>query len=158
MHDSTTDISLDLLGAHREPITGPIGDYKSHAFTTSIAINPLIAAAMPLLALASEIEQLESITNHQQFLESLIHEVKAFENSASQNGYRSQQILAARYILCAVIDEKVTTYQRNTPWNNNLLQTFQHEAWGGERFFIIIERAYEEANSYIDYLNSRIYA
>lgn len=152
MHDAANDISLELLEAHREPITGPIADVQSHAFSTSIAINPLIAAAMPLINHATEIEHLDdadniSLSHHLQ------HEVKAFENAAHKNGYRSQMILAARYLLCTVLDEFISVYQPQLDWHEQgLLNTFQHETWGGERFFVILERSCEDPATYIDLL------
>ncbi len=151
MHEST-ELTLELLDTHREPITGPIGDVHSNAFTTAIGINPLIAAAMPLLAYVSELEYLEP-SSALTLSEQLKHEVKAFENSAHKNGYRSQMILAARYLLCALIDEFVVLYQPHLKWADfALLKIFQHECYGGERFFIILERSFEDPHVYIDLL------
>ena len=152
MHDAT-NITLNLLDTNREPITGPLGDVTSNAFTTSIGINPLIAAAMPLLSQVSEIEQRQDTVNSQRLFEELQHEIKAFENSAHINGYRSQMILAARYLLCALLDEFITAYHPQLNWEqHSLLGFFQHETWGGERFFIILERSCEDPACYTDLL------
>lgn len=147
------DSNIDLLDISRELISGPLGNYESNLFSTTIAINPLVAAAMPLLSTTSEIQRATEIKNPEFFLDTLIHEVKAFENKAAKNGYRSQIILGARYLLCALIDEYVMTYHPEASWKkHNLLQIFQHDAWGGERFFIILERSCEDPSLYIDLL------
>lgn len=151
MHGAT-DISLELLDTHREPITGPIGDVQSHAFKTSIAVNPLIAAAMPLLSRTSEIEQLAP-TNAAELSQALQHEIKAFENAAYHNDYRSQMILAARYLLCSLLDECIEKHHPQLNWQaHSLLNFFQHESFGGERFFIILKRSFEDPAVYIDLL------
>lgn len=153
MHEEVADNNLDLLDMSRELISGPLGNYESYSFSTSIAINPLIAAAMPLLSATSEIQRISDIKNPEFFLDTLIHEVRAFENKAAKNGYRSQFILGARYLLCALIDECVMIYHPKASWKkHNLLQIFQHDVWGGERFFIILERSCEDPSLYIDLL------
>jgi type IV/VI secretion system ImpK/VasF family protein len=152
MHDTTTDISLELLDTNREPITGPIGDVQSNAFKTAIGINPLIASAMPLLSRVGEIEQLSGVTA-EQLAQELQHEIKAFENAAHKNNYRSQMILAARYLLCSLLDELIEKFQPQLNWpDHSLLKFFQHETFGGERFFIILKRSFEDPAVYIDLL------
>ena len=54
-----------------------------------------------------------------------------------------EQVKIASYFLCSLIDETVL----NTPWGNqsnwghhSLLIQFHNEAWGGERFFQILDR------------------
>lgn len=151
MHDAT-DISINFLDTSREPITGPISDVQSHAFSTTIGINPLIAAATPVLAAIAEIEQLRDI-DAEEYSRKLQHEIKAFENSAHKNHYRSQIILAARYLLCALVDEAITNFHPDLNWHlHSLLYQFQHETWGGERFFTILERSAEDPPAYIDLL------
>ena len=153
MYEETIDNNLDLLDVSRELISGPMSNYESHIFSTNIAINPLVAAAMPLLSATSEIQRVTDIKNPEFFLDTLIHEVKAFENKAAKNGYRSSFILGARYLLCALIDECMMTHHPKASWKkHNLLQIFQHDVWGGERFFIILERSCEDASLYIDLL------
>ncbi len=139
--------------AYREPLTGLTGNYQSKAFSTKIAINPLIAAAAPLLSYAGQLQYVEYTDNDiEALLATLQYEVRAFESKAHKLGYSSQMILAARYLICALLDELMDPYIYSTPAEQNLLQTFQHESWGGERFFVILERSCEEANIHIDLL------
>lgn len=115
----------------REPLSGPLAHYESKVLATQMAINPLVAAAVPLLNLE------DAVTD-------TIHEVKSFESQAHQQGYPAATILAARYLLCCLVDERHS--------NATLLHYFQHESWGGERFFTILARASESPRDYIDLL------
>jgi type VI secretion system protein ImpK len=135
MHD-TTDLNLTLLDTSRAPLTGLMGEHESTFFNSSVALNPLVAAASPLISIASGNLTCPDVAT-------LENEVRAFEHRAHKNGFSSQKILAARYLLCAFVDELQST---------QLLEHFQHENWGGERFFVILERSCEEPNQYIDLL------
>jgi type VI secretion system protein ImpK len=62
-------------------------------------------------------------------------------------------VLSARYILCAALDEAVLS----TPWGNQsewaqhpLLVALHREAWGGEKFFEMLDRIAQEPGRYID--------
>jgi type VI secretion system protein ImpK len=69
-----------------------------------------------------------------------------------QAGVSDEDVLAARYVLCTVIDEAVL----NTPWGaqsgwagRSLLVTFHRESSGGAKFFQILDRVTAEAPRYI---------
>jgi type VI secretion system protein ImpK len=81
-----------------------------------------------------------------------IQEMRAFEERARQAEVPPEDVLAARYALCTVLDEAVL----NTPWgaegnwsNQSLLVTFHREAAGGEKFFQILERVSSEPQRYL---------
>ncbi len=153
MHHYPIDLNIKLLDLNRAPLTGPIGDVQSQAFSTSIAVNPLVAAAMPLLSRIANIEHISSSIEPIQLSQNLQHEIKAFENAAHKNGYQSQLILAARYVLCTVLDELIEGAHPKLNWHTQaLLHYFQSETYGGERFFIILERSFEDPALYIDLL------
>ncbi len=109
----------------------------------NISLNPLVAAASALL---SEVVRLkhsfdaEDLTPLHQRLSAAL---KLFEHSALHDGAESSQVMAARYVLCTVVDEAVVT----TPWGNesewsqmSLLSSFHNETFGGEKFFQLLER------------------
>ena len=82
-------------------------------------------------------------------------ELKNFEIQASRAGIDRETVNAARYCLCTVIDEIVL----NTPWGNesswsteSLLILFHKEAWGGEKFFLILERMLKDPPRHLDML------
>lgn len=140
----------------RAPLSGiQSAYYRSKLFNIDTHINPLVSAASPLFALASTLKNSIAEPDLQQLYQDLCHEIKAFENKAQTYNYRSHIILAARYALCSLLDEIILT----TPWGSKslwqthtLLNTFQRETWGGERFFVILERSCEEPAIHIDLL------
>jgi len=138
----------------RQPLVDGQSYYRSKFFHINADINPLIGAASPLLSIMTRFEQLTTAPELVELHQDLSHEIKAFEHKAQSGSYRANTILAARYILCTAVDEALTT----TPWGKegwkqySLLNAFQREQWGGERFFFILERSKEDPNLHIDLL------
>ncbi|GFM80003.1 hypothetical protein PSCICN_06950 [Pseudomonas cichorii] len=111
------------------------------AETFSININPLVTAASDLLAeivklaLGAEADELHSLNRR------LSQNIKLFEARARQEGIENDQLLAARYVLCTVIDETVLTTSWGSEWSTmSLLSRFHQETFGGEKFFLLLER------------------
>jgi len=115
---------------------------------TAVAIpttgaNPLIAAAAPLLAAAIRIGA--SRGRHpdpEQLRRGMIEAVRDFEKRALATGLDTRSLRAARYALCATIDDLVLS----TPWGStsawaaqSLTSIFHNEVTGGERFFDILQ-------------------
>lgn len=143
------------ISLNREPIAEPGSLHKSQAFEIKVATNPLIAASAPLLTIATQLHEQFTTPNLYELHTKLCNEIKAFENKARSLNYRSTVILAARYFLCALIDETIltTTWGENSLWQEkNLLKTFQRETWSGERFFLILERSLEDPKPHLDLL------
>ena len=90
----------------------PVAPGASFVSFLSGGTNPLVQAATPLLILAGRLR--EQIKNAQ--VESLytqsVQEVRSFEERARRAAVPEEDVLAARYALCSVIDEAVL----NTPW------------------------------------------
>ncbi len=66
-----------------------------------------------------------------------------------------QHVASARYAICTALDETVLS----TPWGSesvwsthSLLTTFHQEAWGGEKFFQILDRLKTDVMANIDLL------
>lgn len=106
-------------------------------------LNPLVAAAADLL---SEVVRLADTTEASD-IEALNHfltdQVKVFELRAAQQRVPGEQAVAARYVLCTVLDETIL----DTPWGSasewsrmSLLSRFHKETVGGEKFFRLLER------------------
>ncbi|KPX98631.1 Type IV/VI secretion system protein [Pseudomonas amygdali pv. mori] len=73
----------------------------------------------------------------------LSDQIKLFEAEGRRNAIENDQLLAARYVLCTVVDEAVL----NTPWGSksdwskiSLLSRFHKETFGGEKFFQLLEK------------------
>lgn len=106
-------------------------------------VNPLVSSASTLLALMSKIRNTFSHNDVNGLYQRLSNEIKQFESRAKGEGERPEVVLAARYILCAALDELVLA----TPWGSEsqwrqrtLLVAFHNEMGGGEKFFLILDR------------------
>jgi type IV/VI secretion system ImpK/VasF family protein len=146
---------LATADGDRELLADAQSSYHSQAFEVNLAMNPLVAAAAPLLTIATQLREQRQPPELILLHSSLSHEIKAFENKTRVSGYRTHIILAARYFLCALLDEIIL----NTPWGNNsrweqhnLLRSFQRESAGDERFFMILERSCEDSKLHMDLL------
>jgi type VI secretion system protein ImpK len=114
---------------------------------STIGMDPLYQAAGPLLLLAGSLRHTTEPLDINGLRRQLVTEVRAFEERAKAANVAPDQIGAARYALCATLDEAVLT----TPWGANsdwgaqsLLVTFHRETWGGEKFFQLIDRTRED--------------
>jgi type VI secretion system protein ImpK len=118
----------------------------------AIGLNPLVRAASPLLMMAGRLRgtlQGDAASLRRQALE----EVRRFEEQARALGVANEVALAARYALCAMLDEAVLS----TPWGSHsewtrqsLLVLIHREASGGEKFFDMLERICLEPARHLD--------
>ena len=127
-------------------------EYQSQVLTgaghiqTYRGLNPLVNAASTLLALLVKLRTTFSHNDVEGLFQRLSNEIKAFESRAKNDGERPEIVLAARYVLCAALDEAVL----KTPWGSesawtqrSLLNSFHNETGGGEKFFMILDRMKE---------------
>ena len=109
----------------------------------SVSLNPLVAAAAPLLSEAVRVRSNPHGEDLHALQAQLGTAIRQFEYRALQDGVESAQVMAARYVLCSVLDEAVVT----TPWGVagewsqlSLLSGFHNETFGGEKVFQLLER------------------
>ena len=122
------------------------------ANSVSAGANPLLQAAVPLLVLAGRLRGQIGNADIESLHRQAITEISTFEQRSRQAEVPAEDVLAARYALCTVIDEAVL----NTPWGaqsdwstRSLLVTFHREAAGGEKFFQILDRVSGEPQRYL---------
>lgn len=119
------------------------------------AINPLVDAATPLLAMGVRIRTLQECENVDAVYKQAVEELKSIEVEMSEKGFEHAVILTYRYVLCAFIDEAVmgTRWGPETIWaEHSLLTRFHNESWGGEKVFSILSRLEAEPERYRDLL------
>lgn len=139
----------------RAPLTHAQAHYRSKIYTLKSGTNPLLAVASPLISLTNLLRQTLHETETDTLYHHLIHEIRAFESQAQRLNYRAETILVARYVLSTFLDETVlnTDWGQKSDWKNHkLLIYFQQEDWGGDRFFVILDRLCEEPALHIDVL------
>lgn len=113
-------------------------------------LNPLVQAANPLLDLITPLRSMASHPDVEALRNQLVHAFKAFEASAKASAVPHESIAAARYALCTLIDETISS----TPWggggvwaSRSLLVAFHNEAFGGEKFFMILQKLGQDARA-----------
>ncbi len=119
------------------------------------ASNPLLGPALPLLTLVCQLRG--TLRNDDlprlQFLVS--EELKAFESRALLAEASPQDVVAARYVLCSLLDETVlsTPWGAQSPWAaQTMLSVFHRETWGGEKVFVILDRIKAKPARYLHLL------
>ena len=127
--------------------TAPVVDLQ--ILTANTAANTLLSLASPLLSLSARLRVTVSYPGVEQLKQSLLKELSEFETRALQSGLLPEQVKSASYVLCAYMDEVI----QNTPWGSQsnwghmcLLISVHREAWGGERFFQVLDYALRQAS------------
>ena len=112
----------------------------------SASLNPLVSAASPLLSAAPRIRAMVQHANPAGLKEALADGIRKFEQQARAEGLPNEQVIAARYILCTLLDESAAS----TPWGGSgvwsgqsLLVLFHNETWGGEKVFQLMSKLAE---------------
>lgn len=119
------------------------------ALDWSTGLNPLVAAATPLLNLVPQLRQ--AVHPDPSGLRDMLgRAVQEFENRARAAGALNEHVVAGRYALCTFLDETAA----NTPWGEriwaqrSLLVQFHNEAWGGEKVFQLLGKVAEQPDQH----------
>lgn len=115
-----------------------------------VSINPLVGAAAPLLIAAPRIRTTARHPNPAGLKQALAEGIAKFEARARELSLPNEQVVAARYILCTLLDEAAGS----TPWGasgawatQSLLVQFHNEAWGGEKVFALMSKLAENVDA-----------
>src|SRR5262245_22389134 len=118
-----------------------------------IGLHPLVRAATPLLLMTAQIRESMQAVDVAGLRRTALDEIHQFEEQARVARVPNEVVLAARYVLCAALDEAVLS----TPWGNQsewaqhpLLVALHREAWGGEKFFDMLDRTSKDPSKFID--------
>jgi type VI secretion system protein ImpK len=125
------------------------------ARTVTSGLNPLVAAANPLLNIIPQLRGSLEHPNANGLRDSLAQGVREFEARARAAGASTETAIAARYTICTLIDEMAAS----TPWGvsgawaqHGLLALFHGETGGGEKFFQLLARLAENPQANIHLL------
>ncbi len=118
-------------------------------------LNPLVESADTLLSLGAQLSTQMHDPGVAALRENVAAEIKSFTRTAKNRGIDTDIVDKASYALCSFLDEAVM----ETPWGGesfwpekNLLVEFHGDAWGGERFFEILQEARDDPSRYIELL------
>jgi len=119
---------------------------SSESAPPQAGINPLVAAANPLLDIVPQLRATPQHPDPAGLRDYLAQNIKTFESRARTAGVASEKIIAARYALCTLLDEAAAS----TPWGgsgswarHSLLVMFHNENFGGEKFFQLLAKLAE---------------
>ncbi|MEO8240862.1 MAG: type IVB secretion system protein IcmH/DotU [bacterium] len=142
------------MGIPQQAAPRPSGGTDANAIAMT-GMNPLTALATPLLSLVSRIRNRAQHMDPEKLRQSVMAEVRGFENAALKAGQDAQKVKVARYALCATLDDVVL----NTPWGEqsvwaqqSMVGTFHRETVGGDRFYDLLARLEQDPNTNIDLL------
>jgi len=146
--------SLPGAGMGTSGLPGGSGSVTLDALM-SASLNPLVSAAAPLLNAAPRIRAMAQHPNPAGLKDALADGVRKFEAQCRQRGLPNEQVIAARYVLCTLLDESAAS----TPWGGSgawsaqsLLVQFHNEAWGGEKVFQLMSKLAENIEGNRDLL------
>jgi type VI secretion system protein ImpK len=132
-----------------EPESAPVVSADS----LGVGLNPLVRAASSLLMLSGQLRGTLSGPDIPSLRRYVLDEIRRFEDRARAGGVANEVVLAARYAICAALDEAVLS----TPWGaqsewaqQTLLVALHREAWGGEKFFDMLDRVAQDPKRHID--------
>jgi type VI secretion system protein ImpK len=118
-------------------------------------LNPLVNAALPLLDFAVQIKNRAVHNNIESLRDRVVAEINGFERKITPLGLAPQTLRAARYTICATIDDIVL----NTPWGSrsvwsqrSMVATFHNEVVGGDRFWDLLNQLKRDAAVNLDLL------
>jgi type VI secretion system protein ImpK len=160
--DTGRTFVMPTPGARPAAASGPATDFGHRGADVAhdlsapdTGLNPLVALANPLLALVPQIRSTTHLSDPAALKESMSQALREFEAKARAAGIASERVLAARYILCTLLDETAAS----TPWGgsgqwarHNLLVTFHNEAYGGEKVFQLMAKLAEDVPANRDLL------
>jgi type VI secretion system protein ImpK len=146
---------VDAFGVPNRPAPEAPKTVASGSGPVLTGMNQLVACASTLFSLISRIRNRAQHMDPDKLRQSVVAEVREFENRALQAGISAQTVKVARYALCATLDDVVL----NTPWGGqsswglqSMVGTFHRETVGGDRFYDLLARLEKEPGTNIDML------
>ena len=132
----------------RPTAAGPVGaDVAADIGLPESGLNPLVAVANPLLALVPQIRASTRLADPAALRESISQALREFEAQARARNIAPERVLAARYVLCTLLDEVAA----GMPWGgsgqwarHSLLAMFHNETGGGEKVFQLMAKLAED--------------
>ena len=125
------------------------------AATAASGLNPLVSLANKLLLLVPQLRATRHVDDPATLRNSLAQGIRDFATAAAAAGIGPERVMAARYVLCTMLDEAAA----DTPWGgsgvwaqHSLLAIFHNETWGGEKVFQLMARLAEKPDANRDLL------
>lgn len=139
-----------------EPSVAPPSDaVQADIPTPDEGLNPLVALANRMLLVVPQLRATRHVDDPAALRNALAQGIRDFAAKAIQRGIAAERVMAARYVLCTMIDEAAN----DTPWGgsgvwarHSLLTMFHNETEGGEKVFQLMARLAEQPDVNLDLL------
>ncbi|WP_319531153.1 type IVB secretion system protein IcmH/DotU [uncultured Cohaesibacter sp.] len=108
----------------------------------------LVRLAAPILIIVAQLRNSEEEADVTALRHQVVEEIDRFQTAAQAAGCETGDIIAARYILCATVDETVLMkpWGSRSVWSSNsLINQYHNETWGGEKVFVILDKLRKDA-------------
>lgn len=117
-------------------------------------LNPLVAAAGPILTLIRRLRVSAGQSNIEELRERVASEIKTFEKRAQATGVSSEAARAAHYALCATVDDVVlnTPWGAGSAWSRAGMVISFHIDVTGERFYDLLNHLLKDPGANIQVL------
>lgn len=161
--DADSTIMIPRPGGRRPPAPQPYSPAPAPMASAApmvpgeapplVGVNPLVASASVLLSTVPTIRRTLSHQNPLALREYLLRAMGDFEAGARRANASPEHILIGRYALCTMIDETVMVmpWGASSSWSReSLLVTLHKEGFGGEKFFLLLEKALEDPRRNLD--------
>ena len=132
---------------NRPPETTSIDTSAPEGVALDVGLNPLVALANRLLLMVPQLRATRQVADPAALRTQLAQGIRDFAAKAAAQGVSPERVMAARYILCTMIDEAAS----DTPWGgsglwgrHSLLAMFHNETEGGEKVFQLMARLAEK--------------
>ena len=137
------------------PLDPPMPEAAPDIATPDKGLNPLVALANRLLLVVPQLRATRRVDDPAALRNSLAQGIREFAARAQAQGIAPDRVMAARYVLCTMIDEAAA----DTPWGgsgvwgrHSLLAMFHNETEGGEKVFQLMARLAEKPDANRDLL------
>jgi type VI secretion system protein ImpK len=127
---------------------------EAEAAAVDHGLTPLLELANRLLLLVPPLRQARQV-DVAGLRSALAQGIRDFQTAAQERGIAPERVMAARYVLCTMLDEAAA----DTPWGgggvwgrHSLLAEFHNEASGGEKVFQLMARLAEKPDANRDLL------
>ncbi|GAB0114822.1 type IVB secretion system protein IcmH/DotU [Acidisoma sp. C75] len=137
-----------------------LGEDVGRVLPSVLGDAPITQAAMPLLASILAFRRLNATPDISVLRHNMIAAIRAFEQQAAEKQAKTDDIVAARYLLCCALDETIATAAAvgEKDWSKmSLLVSFHNESWGGDKAFILIDRLRQDPERYADLLQLALF-
>ncbi|WP_311239970.1 MULTISPECIES: type IVB secretion system protein IcmH/DotU [unclassified Xanthomonas] len=117
--------------------------------------NPVVRAATPLLLLAVQLRHSTHTPDIATLRENCSTRLQRFEEDLRKQGTDDKASIAARYVLCTLLDEAVlaSPWGEGSGWSQRtLLVTFHGETYGGAKVFDLLDRLARDPARHLDLL------